>query len=311
MGSPADPATVAAAGGIVWRPADDGGIEVAVVHRPRYDDWSLPKGKLAAGEHALGAAYREVVEETGLEVIAGRRGPTTRYTVDGRPKRVDYWLMRCVRGSFVANDEVDQLRWLPVDAAAELCSHDHDRQVVADAARTDVPREVGVLLVRHGRAGSKQEFDGPDVLRPLDGKGRRQAQRLAAMLPVFGPTTVAAAGRVRCRETVAPLAARLGLETLEWPEFGEQEFSRDPEQALETVRRLLTGPGVTVVCSQGGAIPSLLGALGVHGHGVPGLPAPAAKGSVWALGGRPGALVADYYRDFEPDPDAPAAGSGR
>ncbi|CCG04665.1 putative NUDIX hydrolase [Blastococcus saxobsidens DD2] len=297
---------IAAAGGIVWRPADDGGTEIAVVHRARYDDWSLPKGKLDRGEHALGAAHREVVEETGLDVVAGRRGLTTRYAVDGAAKRVDYWLMRCVGGSFVANDEVDELRWLPADEAAGLCSHDHDRQVMADAARADVPREVDLLLVRHGRAGHRHEFEGPDELRPLDAKGRRQAQRLAAALPLFGPTTVAAAGRVRCRQTVAPLAASLAVETLEWPEFGEQEFSSDPERALTAVHRLLAGPGVTVVCSQGAAIPSLLQALGVHGHGVPGLLPPAAKGSTWALGGRPGALVADYYRDFDPDPDAPS-----
>jgi 8-oxo-dGTP pyrophosphatase MutT (NUDIX family)/phosphohistidine phosphatase SixA len=309
MTSPAEPRTVVAAGGVVWRPADDGRIEVAVVHRPRYDDWSLPKGKLDAGEHALVAACREVVEETGLEVVAGRRGPTTRYAVDGAPKRVDYWLMRYAGGKFLANDEVDELRWLPPDDAAALVTHAHDRTVIADAARTDVPPEVRLLLVRHGRAGSKHEFDGPDELRPLDGKGRRQAERLAAVLPLFGPGTVAAAGPVRCRDTVAPLAATLGVEVREAPEFGEQGFAVDPGSVLESVHRLLAGPGVTVVSSQGGVIPTLLQALGVHGHGVPGLLPPAAKGSVWALGGRRGALVADYYRDFQPDADAP--GSGR
>ncbi|MCF6505881.1 NUDIX hydrolase [Blastococcus sp. MG754426] len=308
MSSPAERRTVVAAGGVVWRPADGGGIEVAVVHRARYDDWSLPKGKLDAGEHPLQAACREVLEETGLEVVAGRRCPTTRYAVDGAPKRVDYWAMRCVGGSFVPNDEVDELRWLPPGDAGAQLTHDHDRLVVADAARTDVPREVAVLLVRHGRAGSKQEFDGPDDLRPLDTKGLRQAQRLAGALPLFSPGAVASAPPLRCRSTVEPLAERLGLDVRERPEFGEECFAEDPQAALTALERLLgAGPdaGVSVVCSQGGAIPSLLQALGVHGHGVPGLPPPAAKGSVWALGGRSGALAADYYRDFEPDPDAP------
>ena len=308
MTSPAEPPTIAAAGGVVWRAAGDDAIEVAVVHRPRYDDWSLPKGKLEAGEHPLTAACREVVEETGLDVVAGRRGPTTRYAVDGVPKRVDYWLMRCAGNSFVANDEVDELRWLPPADAAALVTHEHDRLVIAEAARTDVPREVGLLLVRHGKAGSGDKWDGPDVVRPLTPAGEGQARQLAAALPLFCPTSVATAAPLRCRQTVTPLAERLGLEVTELPEFGEPEFGGDPHRALDTALRLLEGPGVTVVCSQGGTIPTVLGALGVHGHGVPGLPAPAAKGSVWALGGRPGALIADYYRGV--GPDAAAASSG-
>ncbi|MDK3257708.1 NUDIX hydrolase [Blastococcus capsensis] len=308
MSSPAEPPVIAAAGGVVWRPADGGGIEVAVVHRARYDDWSLPKGKLDAGEHALGAAHREVVEETGLEVVVGRRGPTTRYAVAGATKRVDYWLMRYVGGRFVPNDEVDELRWLPADDTAALVTHGHDRLVIADAARTDVPREVTLLLVRHGRAGHRHEFEGPDALRPLDGKGRRQAQRLAEALPLFNPEAVTSAPPLRCRSTVEPLAERIGLGVHDRPELGEERFAEDPQAALTALERLFVpraGPGVTVVCSQGGVIPSLLQALGVHGHDVPGLPPPAAKGSVWALGGRPGALVADYYRDFEPDAGVP------
>ncbi|MDT0277253.1 NUDIX hydrolase [Blastococcus goldschmidtiae] len=314
MSSRADGRVIAAAGGVVWRPADGGGhggqggaIEIAVVHRPRYDDWSLPKGKLDAGEHALQAAVREVCEETGLEVVAGRRAPTTGYAVDDVPKRVDYWLMRWIGGSFVANDECDELRWLPPDDAAALVTHDHDRLVIADAARPDLPREVTVLLVRHGRAGSKQEFDGPDDLRPLDGKGRRQAQRLAEVLPHFSPDAVASAPPLRCRQTVQPLAQLIGVGVHDLPELGEEGFSDDPQRGLTAIERLMVpraDAGVTVVCSQGGAMPSVLQALGVHGHGVTGLLPPAAKGSVWALGGRPGALVADYYRDLDPDPDA-------
>ncbi|MGY1812112.1 NUDIX hydrolase [Blastococcus sp. SYSU D00820] len=298
---------VRAAGGAVWRAAGGGRIETAVVHRPRYDDWSLPKGKLDAGESLLECAVREVAEETGLSVVVGRRSLRTEYAVDAGLKRVDYWLMRCVGSTaFEADDEVDELRWLPVADAAALVTHDHDRAVLADLARTDVPRAPSLLLVRHARAGSRRDWDGPDELRPLDARGRAQAQRLAAVLPAFGPAEILTAERTRCRQTVEPLAERLGLEVRPLPELGEEEYSADPGAGLAAIERLLAPRAdgrVTVVCSQGGAIPSVLAALGVHAHGVPGLPAPSAKGSVWALGGRPGALTADYYRSFPTDAD--------
>jgi 8-oxo-dGTP diphosphatase len=314
VSSPVEPAaTVRAAGGVLWRPVAAGaGVETAVVHRPRYDDWSLPKGKPEDGEHALETAVREVTEETGLTVVVGRRGPRTRYPVTGGAdapagKVVDYWLMQCVGGEFAANDEVDDLRWLPIEDAARLCSYEHDRAVLADLARTDVPRAPTLLLVRHGRAGDKSEWDGPDDLRPLDAKGRRQARRLADVLPLFGPTSVLSARRTRCEQTVAPLAEALGLPVLPVEPLGEEEFHRDPEAGLALVEQLLGErgtPGVTVVCSQGGAIPSVLMALGVrwqaHGPAAGRLWPPVAKGSVWALGGRTGDVSADYYRSFEP-----------
>jgi 8-oxo-dGTP pyrophosphatase MutT (NUDIX family) len=312
VSSPADGddgRVVAAAGGVVWRPAPDDGLEVAVVHRPRYDDWSLPKGKLDAGEHALSAAVREVGEETGLTVVAGRRSIRVGYPVPEGLKRVDYWVMQAVGGAFEPNHEVDELRWLPVPAADDLCSHEPDRAVLADLVRADVPLMPTLLLVRHGRAGDRSNWNGPDDLRPLDGRGQAQAGRLAEALRVFLPDDLLSAPPLRCVQTVEPLADRVGLDIRSVPELGEEGFAADPEAGLALVESLLTdrtGPGVTVACSQGGAIPSVLMALGVRVAGTRVHP-PAAKGSVWVLGGRPGALVADYYRDFDPDPDAPSA----
>jgi 8-oxo-dGTP diphosphatase len=282
-------------------------MEVAMVHRPKYDDWSLPKGKPDAGEHLLETAVREVTEETGLRVAVGRRSVRTCYDVqlaDGTPapKEVDYWTAQWTGGEFVANDEVDELRWLPVAEAAELCSHPHDRAVLADLERADVPRMPTLLLVRHGHAGSRSEFEGPDDLRPLDDRGRREAAQLAWVLPVFGPTSVHSATRTRCTQTVEPLAEAIGVDVMPMPELGEEEFADDPQAGLAVIDRLLAPrdePGVAVVCSQGGAIPSVLLSIGVRPEGDRLYP-PAAKGSVWVLGGRPGALSADYYRDVFP-----------
>jgi 8-oxo-dGTP pyrophosphatase MutT (NUDIX family) len=284
-------------------------LQTAVVHRPKYDDWSLPKGKPEEGEHLLQTAYREVLEETGLDVVLGRRSVRTRYEVrvpDGgmAAKEVDYWTAQWAGGEFRANDEVDELRWLPVAEAAALCTHDHDRAVLADLERDDLPLMPSVVLVRHGRAGDRSDWDGPDELRPLDGKGRRQAQRLAEVLPLLRPTAVFSAPRTRCEQMVAPLAESLSLPVVPLPALAEEEFQAAPEAGLATLEGLLTRttPGVTVVCSQGGAIPSALMALGVRVHGARLFP-PSAKGSAWVLGGRPGALSADYYRSFDPPSD--------
>ena len=230
---------IAAAGGVLWRPAAGDSIETAVVHRPKYDDWSLPKGKLDPGEHALVAAVREVGEETCLQAVAGRRSLQTRYQHRLGPKRVDYWAMQVVGGRFVPNDEVDELRWLPPDHAAALCTHEHDRAVLADLARTDVPLMPTLLLVRHASAGERADFDGPDGLRPLDQRGRAQARRLAEVLPLFGPADLLSAEPLRCQETLAPLADRTGLPVRGVPELGEEAFSDDPAAGMAVVERLL------------------------------------------------------------------------
>ncbi|MET9221218.1 NUDIX hydrolase [Streptomyces sp. NPDC088197] len=123
--------TVRAAGVVLWRVSPyHGGIELALVHRPRYDDWSLPKGKLKRGEEFPAAALRETREETGLGCSLGAPLPTSRYLVDGRPKEVRYWAAEAWEGSFVPNDEVDRMIWLPPSAARRRLTHDRDRPLV-------------------------------------------------------------------------------------------------------------------------------------------------------------------------------------
>lgn len=135
------PEPVRAAGAVLWRRGAGGGLEVAIVHRPEYDDWSLPKGKVKGSETALAAAVREVAEETGVRARPGARAGETRYRqrrggveVD---KVVEYWVMEAVDGRFTPGDEVDELRWLPPDEAARLLTYPHDRALLATA---DLPR---------------------------------------------------------------------------------------------------------------------------------------------------------------------------
>jgi 8-oxo-dGTP pyrophosphatase MutT (NUDIX family) len=120
---------IEAAGGVLWR-SDEDGLRYAVIHRPKYDDWSLPKGKLDPGETHEQAAVREVREETGWQVEVGVGLGLITYEHDGRPKRVEYWGMRAIAGGFVPNKEVDDLRWLPQDETRALLSYDRDREVL-------------------------------------------------------------------------------------------------------------------------------------------------------------------------------------
>ena len=130
-------ATVRAAGGIVHRVGDDGAPEILLVHRPRYDDWSLPKGKADPGEGDEDTALREVEEETGLRCVLGARAGETRYRDSkGRSKVVQYWLMEPPpdgANPFVPNSEVDELRWCTIDDATQLLSYEHDRELLQQA----------------------------------------------------------------------------------------------------------------------------------------------------------------------------------
>jgi 8-oxo-dGTP diphosphatase len=247
---------VRAAGGVLWRPGPDG-PQVAVVHRPRYDDWSLPKGKLEPGEHPLQGALREVAEETGCTSRAGRRLGTSRYAVvvDGQwaDKTVRWWTLQCAEGAFVPGDEVDALRWLPVAQARDLLSVDLDRHVL-DAFVLAPPALDLLVLVRHGRAGRRRDWAGEDDDRPLDERGLAQAERLAALLPLHGVDRLLAAPPLRCTSTLAPLGAATGLEVEVEPLLRDAAVAARPEAAEALLRAL---PPRTVVCAQGEGLPLL------------------------------------------------------
>jgi 8-oxo-dGTP pyrophosphatase MutT (NUDIX family) len=170
MGEAAAEDEIRAAGCVLWRPSARG-PEVALVHRARYDDWSLPKGKREPGEHVLETAVREVAEETGIAVILGRRLRSTSYLSHGRGKVVDYWAARPAaagpEAEFAPNHETDLLDWLPVPAARARLTYPRDADVLDDFASGPADTFPCVLL-RHAAAGSKGAWPADELFRPLD-----------------------------------------------------------------------------------------------------------------------------------------------
>jgi 8-oxo-dGTP diphosphatase len=303
---------IRAAGGVVWRRSDNGadedGVEVAVIHRPRYDDWSLPKGKLAAGEPDLEGAVREVLEETGFHVRVGRPLGETRYdkstAMGSRTKVVRWWAMRAEGGAFSATREVDELEWLSLAEASDRLTRETDREVLERFARGEGPSRT-VLFVRHAMAGSASTWEGDDRDRPLDDCGVAQADELVRILSRFEVGAIASADIRRCLETVEPLAEAQRLTVGPEPLLSEVVYPGREEEAVGFVRGLGGTELDAVACSQGEVIPDLIGRI-VHADGYPlDQPIRAAKGSTWALSLDPdGRLVAlDYLDAPRPQPD--------
>jgi 8-oxo-dGTP pyrophosphatase MutT (NUDIX family)/phosphohistidine phosphatase SixA len=257
---------VRAAGAVLWRAAGDG-IEVCVVHRPAYDDWSLPKGKLDDGEHPLVAARREVLEETGIGATPEVRLPDVEYTLPtGRPKTVEFWSMRAQdrpAAPIADPTEVDQLAWLTPPEAARRLSYAADADLVAHVAALP-PITAQTLLVRHGHAGERKNWAGPDSLRPIDALGLEQATGLVGVLVPFGPRRLFAATPLRCKQTLEPLSAELALPIVIDSAFAEPSEAEevDAKAKLAAARLIELRDGdPAAICSQGKLIPPMLAVL--------------------------------------------------
>ncbi|WP_019204026.1 NUDIX hydrolase [Tsukamurella sp. 1534] len=299
---------VHAAGGVLWRPGA-GEPEVALVHRPRYDDWSLPKGHVEPHEHPVVGGLREVVEETGFSARLIRAVGNVSYEVPRRRrhgaggrtarKRVTYWSALAGDGAFVANEETDELRWLPVKPASRLLTYSADRGILRKFGKQP-DSTATTVIVRHAKAGRKQGYQGDDLARPLDRNGRAQAEALVDLLSAFGPGRLLSAPPQRCLQTLAPLAEETLLPVAEEPTVSEKAYARDPAAAHRRIREIAlegerTGV-VPVVCSQGGVIPDLT----AWWAAADGVRLPAArnrKASVWVLTTRDGRLLSADHID--------------
>ena len=283
---------IRAAGGVVVRHRRGLRPEIVVVHRPKYDDWTLPKGKLLPDEDEALAALREVEEEAGLRCVLGPEVGCSEYVSSAGPKTVRWWLMASPADELVPTKEVDEARWATLDDVLTLLDYDHDRELVRRVARVvdRRPEVVTVTLVRHATAERRGAWEGPDDSRPLTESGRRRAERLAVPLVERSPAALVSSPSARCVQSLEPLSARTGLPIQEHEALEE---GADVDRARELV---LAGAvvGPAVLCTHGDVQQGVIESLAASRVPLTG-PLEYEQGSIWDVDVRAGDPVAARY----------------
>jgi 8-oxo-dGTP diphosphatase len=248
---------IRAAGALLWRENSELKIEIALIHRPRYDDWSLPKGKIEEGESSLRCAFREVLEETGITPQFGRELGSVEYKEPAGLKRVKYWAAKALTDDFLANEEVDEIKWLePVDALA-FATHESDRTIIENFLAQE-PRTDTLIIVRHTKALERGDWDDDDSKRTLDERGLTQSEQLIQHLEPFGIDEIYTSDYIRCVQTVTPLAQSRGLKITEIPNLNEANFEFDPERAISFANAVKQDEKNILICSHNPVIPTML-----------------------------------------------------
>ncbi len=261
-------APIPAAGTVPWR-RHRGQLEVALVHRPKYDDWSWAKGKLDPGEDWPVAAVRETHEETALAVGLGRPLPGAEYTVldgTGQPatKEVRYWAAEATSPAGPLKNEIDEVRWLDVVAASERLDYARDRDQLRALVRAE---QAGTLttwplaLVRHAHAVGRGSWAREDHLRPLDAAGLDRATGIAPVLAAYGIRRLVSSPSLRCTDTLRPYAAQLGGAVRTKDGLSEEGYTAEPARAVRHLERLVERGAPAALCSHGPVLPALLTAL--------------------------------------------------
>lgn len=270
---------VEAAGALVWR-LRQGRLQVVLVHRPRYNDWSWPKGKLDPGESLPAAAVREVSEETGYDVVLGIPLPSLEYPLaDGRVKRVTYWAAQIAgrpdAAALVARPpvprastaEIDRTRWLDVEAAATKLTNVLDCEplnALVDAHARGRLVTRAVVVARHGKARRRSTWTGTELDRPLTAVGVLQSAALVPVLSAFGVTDIVTSHWARCLSTVQPYAEATAILPRESAHLTEAGHESSPQRVEAEVDSLLRSGRDVVVCTHRPVLPTVLRVLASH-----------------------------------------------
>ena len=263
---------VVSAGAVVLGPA----ATVLLVHRPRYDDWSFPKGKLDRGEHATAAAVREVEEETGVRVRLGVPLASQRYPIRVGTKLVHYWIGRAVGdgdvGGYEPNSEIDEVAWFPIDKARRRLTYDFDIDTL-DEALVHAQKTRTLVILRHSQARSRKTWRGDDEDRPLLATGKHHAERLVPVLSAYDVRRLVTSSSTRCVQTLEPYAAATGHKLRNQDKFSEEGASpKAVRAALESLTDGLyerpASAGGLVVCTHRPVLPWVFDALGLDDPGL-------------------------------------------
>ncbi|AQP46220.1 hypothetical protein BW730_00145 [Tessaracoccus aquimaris] len=254
---------IRAAGAVVLRGGEDD-LEVLTIHRQRYDDWSLPKGKGKVDELPPHTAIREVLEETGHVVRLGLRLPSMRYNVSKGPKKVEYWRAAVVEErTFEPNHEVDKVRWMTIDKAMRRLTYADERRVLSAALLK--PPTIPLVLVRHGKAMLRKDWSGPDQERRLTARGRRQSEVLTQLLSAYGVESLVSSSSTRCVQTLTPYAEKAGLEIAREDVLTEEQGTVRPKDVRRYTANLLQDITVpTAICGHRPVLPSMFEGLGLE-----------------------------------------------
>lgn len=253
---------VIAAGAIPWR-VKNGELQVLLIHRPRYDDWSWPKGKLDDGESIPECAVREVREEVGLQVRLGIPLEATAYTVNAKAKVVYYWAAQLESDAepTVDGDECDEARWVGAKQAKPMLTNPTDSAPLDDLIEAHLAAQLDTrsfMVVRHAKAKPRANWTREEGLRPLAATGRRQAQAVARLLDCWKPQHVATSPWVRCVQSITPYVTAHGIKPKLLKSMTEHAAQRRPEKTVKTLTKLLDKVRSQVLCTHRPVLPLIL-----------------------------------------------------